>query len=207
MKVLIISKSFIVKEAIAVLFRDTFNPKSIEIISNLEEIKKEELNEYNFIFIEIDLENKKEAEFICDNRKSRDDTRVMALDLSINENLFVKLVKHGIDGYITNVCNKEEFDFIVKNISNGKKYYDPSLMELAINSKSCINHNKLTKREKEVMEKVSKGCNNREVAESLCITEYTVKKHISSIFNKLDLRSRQDIIIYVKDNYKKIENL
>ena len=204
MRVLIVSKSFIVNEAISGLFEETFDVKDIKVVHNFDEIDKQNIDEYDFIFVEINQENKKDVEFICQNRKSKDNTRVMVLDTTCNEHLFVKFVKQGIDGYITNVCNKEEFEFMISNILAGKKYYEPSLMELAINSKSCINHNKLTKREKEVMEKVAIGLNNKEVAENLCITEYTVKKHISSIFSKLDLRSRQDIIIYVKDNYAKV---
>lgn len=58
----------------------------------------------------------------------------------------------------------------------------------------------LTGREKEVLSKIADGFNNKDIAYKLNITECTVKKHISSILSKLNLKSRKDVIIYVKDN-------
>lgn len=49
----------------------------------------------------------------------------------------------------------------------------------------------LTRREREIAELVARGLSNREIAEELCITETTVKKHLSNIFEKLEINSRE----------------
>ena len=46
---------------------------------------------------------------------------------------------------------------------------------------------------------MSKGLNNKEIGENLFITECTVKKHVSNIFQKLNIRNRQEAIIYVSN--------
>ena len=46
---------------------------------------------------------------------------------------------------------------------------------------------KVSAREKEVIELIIKGMNNNEIAEELCISVYTVKRHVNNIFKKLEV--------------------
>lgn len=48
----------------------------------------------------------------------------------------------------------------------------------------------LTPREREVLSLIATGASNREIAEILCITEKTVKNHVTSILSRLNLRDR-----------------
>ncbi|MGN0290687.1 MAG: response regulator transcription factor [Lachnospiraceae bacterium] len=52
---------------------------------------------------------------------------------------------------------------------------------------------KLTRREKEVASLVAKNLSNREIAEELSISEATVKKHLTNIFEKLEIDSRSKL--------------
>jgi len=56
----------------------------------------------------------------------------------------------------------------------------------------------LTKREKEIIIQAEKGISNKEIAQALFISELTVKKHLSNIFSKLDVKNRQSLIIKTK---------
>ena len=49
----------------------------------------------------------------------------------------------------------------------------------------------LTRREREIAELAARGLSNREIAEELCSTEKTVQKHLSNIFEKLEINSRE----------------
>ncbi|MDE5909124.1 MAG: helix-turn-helix transcriptional regulator [Lachnospiraceae bacterium] len=51
----------------------------------------------------------------------------------------------------------------------------------------------LTRQEKQIAALVKKGMTNREIGEELCISEATVKKHMSNIFEKLKIQSRRDL--------------
>ena len=48
----------------------------------------------------------------------------------------------------------------------------------------------VTKREKEILILIAKGCTNRQIAERLFISEETVKKHVKNIFKKLEVNNR-----------------
>jgi non-specific serine/threonine protein kinase len=51
----------------------------------------------------------------------------------------------------------------------------------------------LTRREEEVAALIARGCTNREIAESLVITEGTVERHVANIFRKLNCHSRAQV--------------
>ncbi|WP_412674758.1 response regulator transcription factor [Anoxybacillus ayderensis] len=56
------------------------------------------------------------------------------------------------------------------------------------------NISRLTKREREVFLYLVKGYRNKEIADTLHLSEYTIKNHIDSILNKLDAKSRLEVI-------------
>ena len=61
--------------------------------------------------------------------------------------------------------------------------------------------NTLTPRELEVLNLVIKGYHNPKISEILCISEHTIKAHLSSIYEKLHVTNRiQAIIKYLKEN-------
>jgi DNA-binding NarL/FixJ family response regulator len=54
----------------------------------------------------------------------------------------------------------------------------------------------LTERELEVLRLVSRGLPNHEIAEQLCLSAHTVKRHVANILAKLHQRSRLDAVLY-----------
>jgi DNA-binding NarL/FixJ family response regulator len=54
----------------------------------------------------------------------------------------------------------------------------------------------LTDREREVIALIAEGLKNKQIGERLYITETTVTHHLSSIFSKLDVSDRLELVIY-----------
>jgi DNA-binding NarL/FixJ family response regulator len=79
--------------------------------------------------------------------------------------------------------------FAAKRASAG----DPSTQRVISSSTSSTDS--LTEREREVVALVSKGLSNRDIAERLCITETTVRHHLTSIFDKLGVSNRQKLLL------------
>ncbi|SEM10204.1 response regulator transcription factor [Streptacidiphilus jiangxiensis] len=59
----------------------------------------------------------------------------------------------------------------------------------------------LTAREHEIFELIATGMSNQEVAQSLVLSEKTVKFHVSNLLRKLGVRNRTQAIVYARDNY------
>jgi DNA-binding NarL/FixJ family response regulator len=59
----------------------------------------------------------------------------------------------------------------------------------------------LTSREVEVFNRLVMDRRRKEIAEELCVSENTVKKHVSNIFSKLDVSSKSEIVKMVAKAY------
>jgi len=59
---------------------------------------------------------------------------------------------------------------------------------------------KLTRRELEILEHVSEGCSNRQVAHLLWITDQTVKFHLANVYRKLGVKSRFEATRWAQEN-------
>lgn len=79
----------------------------------------------------------------------------------------------------------------------------------AVDYRQCLQDLGLTKREVEIAFHVIQNETNAEIAERLFISETTVKKHLSNIFSKLDIRQRWDIkeccINYFQGRWQEID--
>ncbi|MEZ9822366.1 response regulator transcription factor [Shewanella sp. 10N.286.45.A1] len=65
---------------------------------------------------------------------------------------------------------------------------------LQLSTEGSESFQQLTRREKTIIQLVSSGARNKEIAEGLCISEHTVKAHISSIFRKTHARNRVELL-------------
>ena len=54
----------------------------------------------------------------------------------------------------------------------------------------------ITEKERAIIEKVADGCNNREIAEELYLSEGTVRNYLSQILEKLELRDRTQLAVF-----------
>ena len=61
-------------------------------------------------------------------------------------------------------------------------------------------HN-LTRKENEVLNLIVKGLGDKEIAKSLFVCVPTVRTHITSIFTKMDVNNRKELIIKILSNY------
>ncbi len=95
-----------------------------------------------------------------------------------------------VGGYILKEALPEEIIDAVRRVGLGRRYFDPEVMESAINGREGNPLYRLTPREMEVLNAVSAGMNNSAIAEKLHISDKTVKKHISNLLGKLDVQDR-----------------
>lgn len=207
MKVLIVSESFIIRDSLSNFFHEEFNVDDIKSISNLDYLCKEEFLDYDFLFIDANTSRINIVEKLRLVKNKSKNIRIMILDNKKDIELFLKTLNYGVDGYILNITDKDEFIYIVKKVMNGKKFYDSELLQHSIQKEKVNNEIDLTNKEKSVLSYVCKGLSNKDIASELKVTDYTIKKHVSSILSKLNLRNRQDIIIYAKDNHILNENI
>lgn len=115
-------------------------------------------------------------------------------------------IKNGISGYL---LKDSGIDYILKSIKEAyenKMMFDPEVTLKLVNAINSKNEekisneeilNKLTEREIEIARLVTKGKSNQEIADTLFISEGTVKNYISKILKKLNIQRRTQLAAYM----------
>lgn len=149
--------------------------------------------------VDLRLDNQSGLEIL--KRLGRKDVKCKftVLTSSLDERDFKDAQEIGVDGYILKEALPEEIIYAIRVIGKGRKYYDPGILEIAMKNKKDSITEKLTKREQDVLEALGKGLNNKEIANYLFITEFTVKKHVSQILAKLNLTDRTQAALYANN--------
>ncbi|MBE9011330.1 response regulator transcription factor [Pseudanabaenaceae cyanobacterium LEGE 13415] len=113
-------------------------------------------------------------------------------------------IQYGAIGYLLKDTPAEDLAQALIAASKGYTQLAPGLMKKVVSYSppQTVNQSKdlaaLTPREREVLSLIATGSNNREIAEILCITEKTVKNHVTSILSRLNLRDRTQAAIFAQ---------
>jgi len=134
------------------------------------------------------------------------DMKILVLTTYYDEKNIISAVFNGADGYILKSAGREAIINAGRNTISGQSVLDNKVMstlhsyvEQAVNDKEYAKYkelehqillNGLTSREKEICQLVGEGKSNLEIADTLHLTEGTVKNYLSHIYSKMDLRDR-----------------
>jgi DNA-binding NarL/FixJ family response regulator len=126
------------------------------------------------------------------------DTSVLILT-TFDEDEFIKEgFKNGAKGYLLKNNPPDMIRSAIFAVAKGNTVVENqviSRMNISSSDKSKRLEG-LTPREKDIVEKISEGLTNKEIAAELFLSEGTVKNNVTSILDKLDLKHRTQIAIY-----------
>jgi len=131
-------------------------------------------------------------------------TAIVFLSMHSDEGYVLKALKAGARGYL--LKDSAEYDLIaaVKAVSEGKAFFSPAISKMLVEDYMRQMQERavedsfelLTTREREVLQLLAEGKNNKEVAGILNLSLYTVETHRGNIFQKLNLHSGAELILY-----------
>lgn len=139
------------------------------------------------------------------------DAKILFLTTFNDEEYIDKALSIGAKGYII----KQDFEGIVpslKTVFEGNMVFGKEVTEKIVNlamnkgasgdgeSRNNEAFAELTSLELEIVKCVAKGENNKEIANSLCLSEGTVRNYLSNILSKLDIRDRTNLAIFYLNN-------
>lgn len=117
-------------------------------------------------------------------------------------------VESGANGYVLKEADSTLLIKAINVVTRGERYIQPSIAAMLRQNKIIEQQNSaeaLTKREMEIIKLLVGGLYNKEIADSLNISEKTVKNHISSIFKKINVSDRTQAAVYaIKNNLVEI---
>ncbi len=157
------------------------------------------------VIVDIQLPGINGIEVIRRIKKSHPGIEAITLTVYDDEEFAMQAIKAGAIGYVIKDAAKEELVKAVQAAAGGETLISSSVARKLldeINSPGAKKRQKtddaagLSQRETDVLKLMSRGYNNRQIADLLFISELTVKVHIRNIFKKIKVTDRTNAVLY-----------
>jgi two-component system NarL family response regulator len=130
-------------------------------------------------------------ELIVATRKISPATQAIVLSNFHSDEEVFKAMRAGARAFLLKSASIEEVINVVHAVRNGESCIPPQIAQQLADR---ISRNQPSDRELEILRLVANGYKNREIAQSLSISENTVRNHVNNILAKLDSRDRTEAV-------------
>jgi DNA-binding NarL/FixJ family response regulator len=141
--------------------------------------------------------------------KASPNTEVLVLSVHYSDQLIRDILDAGVRGYIVKSDSDRDLVIAVEALSNHKPFFTPRATELILsnfNNKGTLGEvpdiigERLTSREREIVQLLSEGKTSKEVASVLGISVKTAETHRANIMRKLEIHSVSELVRYAVRN-------
>jgi DNA-binding NarL/FixJ family response regulator len=213
-RLLLIEDNRLLREGLTAMIGNQPDLDVVETIGNGENImtiirkKKPEL-----MLLDLGLRSRSSLNLVRVVKKNFPATKIIVMDLVPLEGDIFEFVQAGVSGFILKDATVRDFLYTIRSVAKGLQVLPQNLTgslfsqiveHAVISSKpsAIIESVRMTKRERQVIELISEGHSNKEIAQKLHLSTYTVKSHVHNILEKLALRTRVQIAKYLHDSKK-----
>ena len=180
-------------------------PSEVDEVSDghslLDKIAEED---YSAVVLDISMPGKSGLDTLKDIKKLKPNLPVLILSIYPENQYAERVLKAGASGYLTKDSAAEDLENAVKKIISGHKYISSSLAEklaAGISGESDkLPHEILSDREFEVFKMMAQGKTMTDIAEELFLSVKTVSTYRARIYEKTNLKSREEITMYAIKN-------
>jgi DNA-binding NarL/FixJ family response regulator len=128
------------------------------------------------------------------------DTRVLLLSMHDDERYFLEGLEAGAAGYVLKRAADTDLIGAVRTVAGGRTFLSDeaqrTLMAEWLEGGRVEPDDPLTPRELEVVKLIAEAFTNRQIAETLKLSEKTIESHRANVFAKLGMRDRVEIVRY-----------
>jgi DNA-binding NarL/FixJ family response regulator len=160
----------------------------------------------NIVLLDLGLRSQNSLHVVEIVKKEFPEARIIVMDLAPVQADILQYVKAGANGFILKDTSLKEFLITIRSVAEGSTVLPPVLVDSLFSQivdyairegdpllKESV---KMTKREREVIILLGEGLSNKEIAQKIRVSTFTVKSHIHNIMEKLALHTRLEIANY-----------
>jgi len=214
-KLLLIEDNRLLREGLRVMLKRQKDMNVVETVGNGENILGiMQKHRPEIVLLDLGLRSRSSLNLVKLIKKKFQITKIIIMDLIPAQEDVFEFVQEGVSGFILKDATVNDFLKTIRSVAKGLQVLPSNLtgslfsqiVEHAVNGSNqttLMDSVRMTKREKQVIELISEGCTNKEIAQNLHLSTYTVKSHVHNILEKLALSTRVQIAKYVHDSSKK----
>ena len=137
---------------------------------------------------------------ICD---SATNTKVLALSMHKDSVYVREILRAGARGYLLKDSDDDDLLKAIRSVHRGEAFLSPAISDAVLTDyrKHVSNPvDLLTSREREILTMIAEGKTNKEIANTLSLSVYTIESHRGSVMEKLNLHNTGDIVRFAIRN-------
>jgi DNA-binding NarL/FixJ family response regulator len=204
-QILLIEDNRLLRDGISAMLNKQTDMHVVSTVSNGENIL--ELMRKStpaLILLDLGLRNQNSLTIVKSCKQHFPETKIIVMDLIPLQADIYEFVQAGVSGFIVKDANYADFFKTIRLVNEGLQVLPPQLTgslfteivdhALKVSRQSVIEKSiRMTKRERQVIELIADGLANKEIAQKLHLSTYTVKSHVHNILEKLTLNTRVQI--------------
>ncbi|MCF8230441.1 MAG: response regulator transcription factor [Bacteroidales bacterium] len=138
--------------------------------------------------------------------KRNPDLKIIALTMFNDDEYIQSMIDAGVKGFLIKNIKKDILDRALQEVYKGGNYYSQELMQFFTRrlttgeEKSPEEELNITKREKEILQLMAEGMNNKEIADNLFVSERTIIGHKSNLLAKSGCKNTIGLLAYAIKN-------
>lgn len=158
----------------------------------------------DLLIVDLRMPNMNGLEVIRELTRSGPPCRIILLTALFDEDELDEAIRLGVRGVILKDLAPPSMVQCIRTVYAGGEWLDPSLVKRALSGAGGTSArgqlDVLTPREREVAAMVARGMRNKEIAQTLSISEGTVKIHLHSVYEKLEVSGRLELSVYAREH-------
>src|ERR1700722_15276279 len=174
-----------------------------EAVSKAEELKPD------VVILDISMPDLNGVDAAKRIRKVAPATEILILSVHYSDQLIREIVEAGVRGYIVKSDSDRDLVIAVETLAKHKPFFTPRATEVILSNFNGTGgrvevpetvHERLTSREREIVQLLAEGKSSKEVANSLNISVKTAETHRANIMRKLQLHTVSELVRYAVRN-------
>ena len=204
-QIVVIEDNLLLREGITTMIKEQHDLKVTAAFGDCSKaIQSIRESQPNIVLIDLGLRNQNSLNLAKVLKKDFQKIKIIMMDLVPLQEDLLEFVQAGVSGFILKEATVDDFLKTIRSVAGGAKALPSNLtgslftqiVNKAVkesNPAKIISSVKMTKRERQVIALVSDGLTNKEIAQKLHLSTYTVKSHIHNILEKLAIHTRVQI--------------
>lgn len=153
-------------------------------------------NKVDVILLDINLPDISGIDLCKKIHKEFPEIKILGISTFSERSYISRMIENGALGYLIKSASAEEIAEAIDTVLEGKMYLSVSMEHIAkpLSIMPSDNLPALTKREKEILQLISEGLTNNQIAEKLFISPLTVDSHRKNLLTKLNVNNTASLI-------------
>ena len=137
----------------------------------------------------------------CREIKSRNpDVHILMITSYTDDDAMISSILAGASGYLLKHVSRSELLRSIRLVASGSSLIDSNTAKQAMERLTQLPGSELTEREREVLALVARGFTNKQIADTLFVSEKTARNHVSHILDKLGLSRRSEAAAFAVEH-------